>query len=113
MSKIAQGSITNPVLPSSLGENPDPVSYLQELFPRIVTLILIIGSLVFFFYLIIGAIQWTSSGGDKQAVESARGKITNALLGMVILFAVFAIIKILEGFFNTKILTLDIGSLLI
>lgn len=103
--------ITNPALGSLT--NQTGVSFFQSLLPRIVTLGLIIGVLIFFFTLIMGAIQWISSGGDKQSLEAARGKISNALIGLVILFAAFAIIKLIERFFGIPILTLDIGRLII
>lgn len=109
---IAQ-SITNPVLPSTIGQNPDSVGYLQKLLPTAVTLLLIIGALFFFFNLIMGAIQWISSGGDKEGVAKARGRITSALVGLVILFAVFAIIQLIENFFGVNILILDIGKVFI
>lgn len=107
------GSITNPVLPSSLGSNPDSFSFLQNAIPAIITILFVVGSVVFLFMFIIGAIQWISSGGDKQALEGARGRITNALIGIVILFATFAIIRLIEHFFGISILTLDIGKLVI
>ena len=104
MLKIADSSITNPVLPPELGSNPDSVTYIQDKIASAVGLVLVVGALIFFFNLVIGAITWISSGGDKQALESAKGKITHALVGLVILFAVFAIINLIEAFFNIKIL---------
>lgn len=74
-------------------------------------LALLIGALIFFFMMIFGAIQWISSGGDKAALESARGKLTGAIIGFAILLAVFALIKVIEGFFGVNILILDIGPL--
>jgi hypothetical protein len=68
---------------------------------------------VFFFVLLTGAISWITSGGDKQALEGARSKITNGLIGLVILFVAFAVIQFIESFFGIKILTIDIGSLII
>jgi len=44
--------------------------------------------------MIIGAIQWISSGGDKASVEAARGKVMNAIIGLIVLFVVFALIKL-------------------
>jgi hypothetical protein len=61
--------------------------------------------------LIVGAIQWISSGGDKQGVETARGKVTSALIGLVILLAVFAILQLINTFFNVQILNLTIPTL--
>jgi hypothetical protein len=103
--------ITNPVL-GKLGDLSGQ-EFFQKLIPALITLALVVGAIVFFFILITGAIQWISSGGDKQKLESARGKITSALIGLIILFAVFAIVKLIEGFFGISILTLDIGKLVI
>ena len=103
--------ITNPILGNLNYQSG--TGFFQKLIPALINILLIGGVLVFFFVLITGAIQWISSGGDKQAVEAAKGKVTSALTGIFILFAVFAIVKLIEVFFGIKILTLDIGSLII
>ncbi len=105
------GEITNPAL-GGLG-SLSGAEFFQRLIPALVGLALLAGVLVFLFILITGAIQWITSGGDKQALESARGKISNALIGIIILFAVFAVIRLIETFFHINILTLDIGPLVI
>lgn len=86
-------------------------AFFSTIIPNAIKLIFIVGSAVFLFMLIAGAIQWISSGGDKQALEGARSRITNALVGIIILFSSYAIIKLIEHFFGISILTLDIGSL--
>lgn len=106
------GIIKNPVLGPRL-QGRTGLQFFQTFIPNLVTLALIIGTVIFLFILIIGAIQWISSGGDKNALEGARSKITNALIGIIILFAVFALLKVIENFFGIKILTLDIGPLII
>lgn len=103
--------ITNPIL-GGLGRKTG-VSFFQDFIPSLIGLALVVGVLIFFAMLIMGAIQWISSGGDKEGLSSARGKITNAIIGIIILFSVFAIINLIEIFFNIKILTLDIGPLVI
>ena len=115
---INPNTITNPALgpklQGPLGESGDsPAWFFQTFLPKLLTLGLIIGVLFFFFIIVMGAIQWISSGGDKNALEEAKHKITNAIIGIVILFSVFAILKIIENFFGVSILTLDIGSLAI
>ena len=79
----------------------------------LITLVLIIAALVFFFMLIIGGIKWITSGGDKAAMEMARGRVISAIVGIVILFSTWAILQLIEGFFNINILTLDILNLAI
>lgn len=109
-------SINNPILNQNLQDivqNQTAGAFFALFLPKLLTLGLIIGVLIFFFIVVIGAIQWISSGGDKNALEEAKHKITNAIVGIVILFSVFAIIKLIEDFFGISILTLDIGSLTI
>jgi TRAP-type C4-dicarboxylate transport system permease small subunit len=102
--------ITNPVLGPAI-QNLSGVDFFATFLPKAVGLILVIGVVVFFFMLLVGGVQWISSGGDKAALESARGKLSNALIGLVILLASFAVIKLVEGFFGVDILQLDIGAL--
>jgi hypothetical protein len=108
MNYLAQ-KITNPVTPELSGKTG--VSFVQGFIPAVVGIAFVIGALVFVFVMITGGIQWMSSGGDKAALESARGKITNAILGIVVLLATFAVIKIVESFFGINILTIDLGPL--
>lgn len=59
-------------------------------------IIYIIAAIAVLFMLVIGAFQWITSGGDKEAVQKARSRITNALIGLAILaFALF--ITVLVG----------------
>lgn len=90
-----------------------PTGFLSIFIPNFIGLVFVIGVLIFFFMFIWGAIQWISSGGDKQGLEAARGRITSAVIGIVILLAAFAILNIVETFFGINILTIDIGPLVI
>lgn len=102
--RIAQ--ITNPILPGAFGSPGESGGQnIANVIPPAITLAFIVGSIIFFAMLVWGAIEWISSGGDKQKLESARGRITSALVGIILLFAAFAIINIIEHFFNVHILT--------
>lgn len=103
--------INNPVL-GGLG-NESGSGYFGLLLPKLITFILIIGGVVFFFIFASGAIQWITSSGEKQALESARAKITNGLIGIVLLFVAFAIITFIGKFFGIDILTIDTSTLII
>lgn len=50
--------------------------------------------LLLLLYLIFGGIQFMTSGGDPKAMESAKGKITGALVGFIIIFASYWIVQI-------------------
>jgi len=105
-------AITNPALGGSI-QDMGGVEWLQLMLPNFITLALIVGIVLFVFIMFVGAIQWITSGGDKTAVEGARGKISNAVVGIVLLLATFAIISIIELFFGVDILSLDFDDLMI
>lgn len=101
--------IENPALPQI--KSKTGIGFFQDLIPALVTLGFVVGSLVFFFFLITGAITWITSGGDKTKLESARTRLTNAITGFVILLFAFAIVSLLESFFKINITLLDIEAI--
>ncbi|MCL4208728.1 hypothetical protein KJZ63_03825 [Patescibacteria group bacterium] len=56
--------------------------------------VLVIAALLVFLYLIWGGIEWITSGGDKGKTESARNKITAAVIGLIVVAASFAILQL-------------------
>lgn len=73
---------------------------LANVISALVTGALVIASIIFFFMLVIGGIKWIASGGDKGATEGARNQITAALVGLVIVFAAWAIAGLVRAFFG-------------
>lgn len=55
-----------------------------------------IGALAVIFFFILGAFEWITAGSDTKKVESARNKIMNAVIGLVILVGSFTIISFLS-----------------
>jgi len=107
--------IFNPALDALIGRG-EGVDILNLFLGNIISILLIIGVIVAFIFIIIGAIQWMTAGNDKAGMESARGKVVSAVVGLVILFAVFAIMKIIGAFFGIeelKNLFFDISPYLI
>lgn len=106
--------IKNPALGPSLNQlqsDPSGSSFFAKFLPKLVGVAFLGGTIIFFFVFIMGAIQWITSGGDKQALEGARSKISNGLIGLVILFSSYALIRLIEAFFGIDILALDIAGL--
>lgn len=73
-----------------------------------INLILVIAGLVAFLFLLWGGLQWILAGGDKDGTEKARKRITAALVGLVIVFAAYAIILLVQGFLGVNLLQLNI-----
>lgn len=69
----------------------------------ILQILLFLGFFLAMVFLLIGGIRWIASGGDKAAAESARGTLTAAIIGLIIVLATWAIVNIIEGMFGINI----------
>ncbi len=69
-----------------------------------VGVLLIVSAIAAFLFLILGGLQWITSGGDKAALETARNKITNAIIGLIIVAAAWAIMLLLGKFVGVDLL---------
>ena|SRR3989344_6970739 len=65
---------------------------------------MVLSGIVTFLMLVFGGVQYITSGGDKAQTESARNKITYAIIGLVIVVGSYAIIVLMEAFFGISIL---------
>lgn len=65
----------------------------------------------FIFQIFIGAFQWLSSGGEKQGVENARKRLSNAIVGLFVVVASYALISLVGLVFGINILS-PVSSLL-
>lgn len=98
---LAQGTTTDiSVNPSEAGFKITDVS---KLINALLKFTLGIVGLLVFVYLIWGGIEWLTAGGDKSKTESARTKITNAIIGLAIVAAAFAISTVLSNFFGINV----------
>jgi len=71
--------------------------------------VLMIAAVAFFFMFVIGGIKWITSGGDKGKVQAAQSQITAGLVGLVIVFAAWAILSIIENFFGVNLRSFDLS----
>ena len=60
---------------------------------NILALSFVVALILVLIMLIWGAFEWITSGGDKDAVGKARGRILNALIGLAILAVAFALFR--------------------
>ena len=70
-----------------------------------IRLLLLIAFVIAFIFLIYGGIRWILSGGDKAAAESARGTITAAIIGLIIVLVAWAIMWFVEQLFGVAIVS--------
>lgn len=90
-----------PIGPSTL----TPINNIVGVIRGGIQFILVVAFVLAFVFLIIGGVRWIVSGGDEKAVAGARGMITASLIGLVIVLVAFAIIRLVEIFFNVDIIS--------
>jgi hypothetical protein len=115
MNQLAQ-KVTNPALGSTLENilsSEGGVGYLGRIIPTFITIGLVVGVLYFVYHLLMGAIHWIISGGDKSKLQGAKDQLTNAFIGLFILFSLFAIITLIERIFAIDLLSIDLSVLFI
>lgn len=70
------------------------------LISRLIAIAFVLAGIMTFAFLVWGGIDWLTSGGDKTKTESARNRITAALVGLAIVAASYAIMKLISYFFG-------------
>ncbi|EKE12944.1 MAG: hypothetical protein ACD_13C00113G0005 [uncultured bacterium] len=111
MQKLLAQAVDQTIKLQPLGdENLDKLTGLElnDIIGGGIRLIVVVAAVIFFFILVIGGIKWIASGGDKAQTESARNQITAALVGLVIVFAAWAIVALINTFFGINIFNLTI-----
>ncbi|MEA3354927.1 MAG: hypothetical protein U9Q63_00365 [Patescibacteria group bacterium] len=71
---------------------------------------MIVASILTFAFLVWGGIQWILSGGDKTQTQAARDRITMALVGLGIVAAAWALMKIIGYFFGVDVFNFSIPT---
>lgn len=90
------GKIKPPPGPSGLNE-VDPVVGLSRLIVVSIQIFLFVAGMVLLMYLFWGAYDWIISEGDKEKLGKARSKITNAIIGILIIALTLSIFILLTG----------------
>jgi len=72
------------------------------LISRIVGVITIVAFIWFLFIFITGAISIIGAGSDKQALETAKKKITTGLIGLVVTVAAIFIVRFVGSFLGIE-----------
>lgn len=107
MNHLAQQGLTNPALGPDWVING--VAYTQQLLKAIIAAAMVLAGVVFIFMIIINGIKYISAGGDKGKIESAQKGLTNAVIGLIIVFALYAIVSTISCFFGLNFFAFEIG----
>ena len=74
-----------------------------DIITKLLPYVFVLAGLGLFVYLIIGGFELLTSGGDPGKAKSAQGKITSAVIGFVIIFISYWLVRIIEIILGIKI----------
>ncbi|TRZ49583.1 hypothetical protein D4S03_08105 [bacterium] len=60
----------------------------------------IVAAIAFFVLLVVGGMEWLTSGGDKTKIQDAQKRISNAVIGLAIVATSYAIFTLAINFFG-------------
>lgn len=111
-SSLAYLTLANHVLAQQIDIKKPNVGYgdIGTFINAAIQLAFVVAIIIALAMLIWGAVEWIFSGGNKDAVANARGRIIHALVGLAILAVAFAIISLAGTFLGLSLFNLTIPS---
>lgn len=101
--KPVYADICNPLL-KDCTQVTHPVTYVSNVVSTIFTIFFVVGVVYFIWYFIMGGFHFIDSQGDAKRYEQARQEVTNAVLGLFVVFSVFVVIKLIGVVFGVPTL---------
>lgn len=92
-------TIFGQITPSGMGTilNGDPIGTLGFLLGTGIRLFLSVAAIAVLFYMLWGAFDWVISGGEKTKIEKAQQKITQAIIGFLVIIVVLVLFGTVAG----------------
>lgn len=81
---------------------------LEAVFSNVITIALAMGGVAVFVMFLIGGFKFLTSGGDPKAIEAAKGTLTHAIIGLVVLVLAFTILQFIKYFTGVDVTTFKI-----
>lgn len=78
-------------------DNATALGLFASTFGKVINLVFLVAGLVALFFLLWGALDWIMSEGDKEKLTKAQKKITNAVIGVIIVVVALVIFGTVTG----------------
>ncbi len=93
--KPIHAAIKNPLLGDKQNEmiTSDPENYTNNAIQTIVTIFLIVAVIYFVWHFVMSAYHMISSNGDPKKYEEAQKSILYSMVGIILAFSVFGLLK--------------------
>lgn len=107
--------VTNPLLKDNDKIVTNPNTYIGNVIGAIISIFFIVGIIYFTWNVVFAGYHMINSQGEPKKAEEARSHLTNAVIGLFVVFSIYAILRfvsiILGLNINTTSWTLSLPSL--
>ena len=81
-----------------------------RLIGNILSPLMVVALLILLVYLIWGAFEWLTSGGDSAKLQTARNRMLHAIVGILILSSVLALFMFVQYLLGIQVLTFNFSG---
>jgi len=102
LAQEGNGIIRNPVINEKFGNisQTSGAEIIGKLLGNVFNAMIIAGAIILIIMIIWSGIAIIGGSGDKERVQNAQRRLTNSIIGFIILICVFAIANFIGGFFG-------------
>jgi len=86
---------------------PEPTSVISKIISIAIGVMTIGAGIFFLFQVIIAGYNYLSAGGDAKLIETAGKKITNAIIGLLIVVVAYAFLSLLGTLLGVEFLDIN------
>ncbi len=85
------------------------IQCVEPLFRNVLQALAALVGVALFVMLIVGGFTFLFSGGDQKKLEQAKGTVTNAIIGLVVIVAAYLMLKTIEWFTGVNVTTFQLN----
>jgi hypothetical protein len=98
--KPAYAVICNSLVNPNCASVPAPKTYFNNVIQAVTTIFLVVAVIYFMWFIFMAGFHFIDSSGDSKKVEEAKNQLQYGVMGLVIIFCDFALLKFIGTVFG-------------
>lgn len=90
----------------------DGLTGITGMVSSIIGIMTIAAGIWFLFQFIIGGFNWINAGGDKAKLQTSKDRLTNSMIGLIVVSAGWAVLALAGTFLNVDFTVSNPGAIL-
>ncbi len=85
------------------------ITCIVPLITNVIKAVISLGAVALFIMLLVGGFNFLFSGGDQKRLEMAKGSVTQAIVGVVVMSLAYLIVYTIEKFTGVKVTDFNVN----